>query len=473
MQNDKYARIWELIKKASPNEKIEIINKLSDEDLIQLRYLSNPYRLPLYKSTAKFLEFSIINTQRDYITNLIMTSMVGFIYKMATEYKHFDKNKIDLPSENTGQFASVLNENLKAFNLKKLENYYKDIYIKTENLVDKARYLRAQTVVLKKQYDSETNTQKREELNNKIESHEKYVRSFCQENKIVYEAVFPTEVQITPEDIINVKNDTKKQLGVSKTLEENETEIQDYILDFLDEHFNFDPNNHIKCGYMPHYDEKIKGNEHNFKIAENQMLVTDKFEQYLVPPLDTFHSFRNYFDTNYEYLRQCTNDIYGKTDFEFAIIAREVFNDESKAKKWETKYADELDVSCHRIMFNEWVFLDPWEKNRESITYNDEKTKLIKEILERKKEEEKLGRQLIGKKAKKMKGAVKDKLPFTSQAEDLGVEHISKIAKENEVLRKESDVEIKVHSTHLVRKKRGVTQQMDNFSFDIPPQKDK
>ena len=469
----KYVKLWEEIKKSTMEKKQEIINQLSDEDLVELRYITNPYRLPMYKSTAKFLEFSFINSPKDYMANLMMTSMVGFIYKMASEFKYYNGKDSKYPSEQMGDFALQFNNKLKEFNLHKVENHYKAIYKKTGKLEDKARYNRAKLVVMKKRLDADEKL--RSELEPQIEKQEKYVINFCNSNKIKYESVFPTEIPISADEIECIKQQVKKDMCVKKTKEEHESQIQDYILDFLDEYFNYDPNNHIRCGYMPQYDEKLKNA--NLKTINTQrgteMLVTKDFEKYLIPPLDTFHSFKNYYDTNYEYLRQCTNDIYGKTDFDFAILAREVFSTETKAQDWERKYKNELDVSCYRIPFNEWIFLDPWEKNRDKITYDDEKTKLIKEILERKKEEEKLGKQLIGKKARKMQGKTSDKLPFNSQAEELGAERLSKMSKDNESFRSEDDVEIKIYSTKLLRNKRGVKTQDNNFAFDIPSEKPK
>jgi hypothetical protein len=57
MNTEKYNRIWELIQKASNEEKKRIIDNLSDEDLINLRHAANPYRKPLYEPKSKILAF--------------------------------------------------------------------------------------------------------------------------------------------------------------------------------------------------------------------------------------------------------------------------------------------------------------------------------------------------------------------------------------------------------------------------------
>ena len=484
MNTEKYTRIWQLIQKANNEEKKNIIDNLTDEDLINLRYVANPYRKPLYETKSKILACSYINMPEEYTKNFMMTSLVGFLYKMATEFKHSDfsssfsssfsskdeKNEKNgenkRMSEEEGKLGEEISEGLKAAYFEKFESFYKQIYEKTLLPLDHVRWMRAQIVVFKKKFGSEAQ---------KITDQENEVKKYCKEHGVNYEAAFPNEIQLNEEEIYKVKQDVKKKLGIKITREEHDAKIQDYILDFLDNYLKFDPNNHIRCGYYPHYDPVIKkafeSNPENFKIINapngNEMMVTDKFEKYLVPPLDTFYSLNNYINANYEPLRQATNDIYFPAYFENAIIARETFSNMEEADKWKKKFGSELDVAVNDIEFGKWIFIDSWAQNREKTTYDDEKGKLINEIIERKKQEEKMGKEMLGKKKRKNKSATAgNNVPFTNEATSLGAERLEKLAETQE--RKEEDLEINVFSTKLLRRRRGVNIQSSNFSLNTP-----
>ena len=401
----KYTEIWHLLHKATPEQKKQIINKLSDEDLIQLRYRANPYRKPIYKPKSKFIEMSYFNMNRDYEKKFMMTSMVGFMYKMATEYQ-FPLDEEKYPSEQIGQLAIEINNGLRKAYGEKIKTFYEK---KQDTPEDKARYLRAMALSA-------------ERLGQDHSKLEEEAKNFCKENKIRFETVFPEDVPLDAEEIEQVKQEAKKKLNIRKTLEEKITERQDHLLDFMDYYFRFDPNNHIRCNYYPDFDEilkeKVKSNPGKFKY-QNGMIVTENFEEYLVPPLDTFHALDTYIKSNYEHLRQCTNDIYKDTSqFEIAICPREVFNSPEDAEKWEDKYRTDFDVSVMRVNMGEWTFIDDFQKNRDTIRLNDDKSRLIREFLEKKKEEEKMGQDLLKKRKNKIKDRPTSDLPFESKMEE-------------------------------------------------------
>lgn len=427
-----YDKIWELFKKASASQKSEIINKMSKEDLIELRQRANPYRKPIYNSKHKQLEVSILRLDEEYMQNFTMTALVGFIYKMATEFRYYENRESDLPSETEGTFATEMNKRLQNAAKTKLSDFYGLRFKESMTTESEARWLRALATTTA---DPEI---------------DKIAHEFCRIHSLSYNSVYPKEVPLDAEDNERIRQAVKKDLGIQQTREDAESMIQDYILDFLDEYFCFDPNNHIRCGYMPQYDqilqEKLKCEKPQYVQTPkgNHMIVTDKFEEYLIPPADTFFAFKNYRDSNYEYLRQATNDIYGNLALvEAAIIPHEVFQNESQASSWRKTYHNDLNTDTILVDFNEWTFTGPWAKNRDKLTFQDEKSRLITDMIERAQKDRNLGRDLLNKKKKKMKGRT-DSVPFES-----GVQEYIKEEKQ-----KESDVECKVFSSKILRSKR-------------------
>jgi hypothetical protein len=431
---DRIERIWQLIIKASPQEKKEIVEKLSEEDLKELRYRTNPYRKPIYNPTQKFLEFSFINFPRDYERNLMMTTMIGFVYKMATEWVHPGINADKYPNEDQGDFAVGLNKRYKNLYIRNLEKHHEAL--KDKSPMNYALWLRSRAIVAEKLEEEGWKELENEAID------------WCKNNGVSFESAYPIDVPPTQEQFDQVRAEYKLEKGVKTTLQDKIRAKQDQILDFFDYHFKFDPNNHIRCNYYPNFDkimqEKIRSNPGKFKHTEAGQVITEDFEEYLVPPLDTFASFKNYFEINYEHLRQCTDDIYGRCSFECAVIAREVFDNEKAANEWENKYKTDFDIPIQRIGFGGWTFIDPWKENRNTLRLDGEDVRLAKEIMEKKKEEEKIGRELLKKRAGKMPGRATEKdLPFENQLGEYGTERLG-----------ENQTVTNVYETKLIRSRR-------------------
>ncbi len=491
MDEKKLREFWNAFQKCNKEQKERLLADLSDEELLQIRAVNNPYRKPTYPVGTKFLEFSYINMPREYMTKFITTTMVGFMYKMATEFNQYNISE-KYPSELEGPFAMKLNLCFREFNVRKLEIHYREA--RDVNAESFARWMRARIIVvhkLKEFYDREcqgegqsfrythlipeiANIDFAGDVKNCIEEMEQEAKEFCKQNNIKYESVYPTDVAPTQEELDRLKMDLKVELGVKKTAQEKMQQRQDAILDFLDYHFKYDPNNHVRCDYMPDYDDKLKqrmkDNPEAFTYhpytpvngRPSAMVITKNFEAYLVPPSDTFSAFNTYLDSNYEHLRQCTDDIYGDvSDFETAILAREVFPNEEKAEKWKEKYANEITLSCMRTQFGAWTLVDPWRKNREKIRSTNENNKLVDHIIKTKEEEERMGKKLLRKHAGKMPGNIIGKdVPFESKLAGMGVERFTD----------ENKIEAKILSQPMTRSRRPRVGNLSTVSYTIEPE---
>lgn len=493
LSDEKIRLWWKTLMRLPEEKRDEYFNKLTSEDMIRIREATNPYRKPLYNPGEKILKFSYINMPLEYTKKFVTTSLVGFLYKMAYEYVDINLNsskeiskKKEYVSESEGEFAVEYNNRIREYNIRSLERHYATF--KDKSLEDYARWMRAKTITFCKLMEfKERELSGRKELlygNEEItqtivDDLEKEAINFCKLNKIRYEAVFPVDTTPSIDEIEQIKENLKVERGIKKTLQDKQRERQDQILDFLDYYLKYDPNHHIRLGYTPSYDkdlsEKIKKNPNAYKHIkytvpeigssdgkkQAELIVTDKFEEYLIPPVDTFHAMNAYIGSNYEALRQATNTIYGDTStFENVVIAREVFTNESKAKEWHDKYKDDFDMSVMDIPFGQWTYVDDWKENRDKTDINDEKNQLIKQMIETRKQEEKVGRDLLKKKRNKMPGRVDDKdLPFESQASQLGAERYTD----------EDKVEGKVYSTKLIRARRIKHGTMTSESLSIEP----
>jgi hypothetical protein len=99
-------RLWEVIQKASPKRKEEIINSLDAKTVTALRTRKNPYKKPVFKGNKeRYLSFHVINLREKYLKRFAMTSLIGFIYRMLDEYE--PEAAKTYPSENDSEFGNL------------------------------------------------------------------------------------------------------------------------------------------------------------------------------------------------------------------------------------------------------------------------------------------------------------------------------------------------------------------------------
>lgn len=492
---DKFAALWDVIKKANPAQRLKIVEQLDEKSIEELKKVANPYRKPVYNSSANYANISVYNTNRLYERQLQTTAIIGFLYKVATEFKHPTAEKF--PSELDGELGKEIAKLKRKCSIAKPENFYAQIAEKTKKPVDYAIWQRAKarmTELLsedfqkeydkakeKAQYDKSTEAQmafkmaqeKVDGFKKTIADCETNIKSVQSEHGVRNEEIVVHEVSLDDQDVLEITDMAKKKLGIEKTKEEHESYVQDYILDFLDYFFRFDPNNHIRAGYQPNYDkvvrEKIKNNTEKFKYAnDGKMIITDKFAEYLVPPADTFASMKHYFESNYEYLRQCTDDIYGETNIiESCVMVYDVFSSEEKANAWKEKYKKDVNADIYTVKTMNWVLIDNFAENRAKIRGSDAKMRLLDRVVEKMKEDEKIGQDLLKKRGKKMPNRAGGSGPpgKSKELEELGIDKMEDLADGTHPTDKE--LEVKVFSTKLVKIGRRFKQIQKDFRFNI------
>jgi len=564
MDDENLKKIWELISNEKDlNKKKLMIDRLSDDDITKLQFCTNPYRKPIYQSSAKYAAVSNINMREEDTRNFMMTSIVGFMYKMAIEYEPFKNNTENLPSETEGEFAKQLSDLYQYyFIVNNVNRYYTTITTSfagssagstgSTNSIDTndttsfttsttseagsragstgsiITYYRACSIgtdrlkIFNGNKDYTFLNFKDPLFDIKID-YTKLATNLCKEHGIKYEECYPIDIPTSTEEFDMLRELLKTELGITKTFQDKERDAKDTILDFLDKYFCFDPNNHIRCGYMPNYDkvlqEKLSKNPENFSYYpshsthpahpasqydkddkdeqddkdkqdnkdekdntthpshpyhpyhpakqddqddqdEKRLLITDKFEEYLVPPKDTFYSFQSYYENNYEYLRQCTDDIYGPVKtFENAYIVREVFDSPENAKKWVTKHKTVFDCDIDIVEMNNWIFKDKWEQNRENLLLIDEKNKFISEFIDEKQKDSKFAEDIIKKKVRSMPNRNNKSMSAMNNLSQYGINKFN-----------EGELENKIFTTRVLKTKR-FKHVMDGFSFGSEPDK--
>jgi hypothetical protein len=124
----------------------------------------------------------------------------------------------------------------------------------------------------------------------------------------------------------------------------------------------------------------------------------------VIPPVELFKHYENYFNANYDAIRMATNDLYAeKPDLDYMINIYDCFDSEEKYNDFVHKHEGEFTMEIRCARQNHWVVQTPTSANRETLQMYNREHRILQEILDTKQEEAKLGRDLMQHKMRKLK----------------------------------------------------------------------
>lgn len=328
------------------------LEELSDEKVLELRKQLNPYGRVI-EGSDNFLTFSYTDLSEKYTKRLLMTSMVGFLNRMNAEWQVPD----GLPAVHP--------------------------------------------------YD--------------------YVKD-------------PTLLAVP------ASSDAKARLEYEQNVKTMEKRI--VVQEFLEHLFQFDPDEHVRSAYRPEVadPERKAINTPAAKLAVRHLRKTDKkfnakmekdalvkshsvavdaetpsvevsdvarHTTEMIPPEDTFFRFTRYMESNYDQLREITNDLYcDKPDLDRAICPHSWHPTREEADQYISKHKDEMIAEVSVAHSGKWNFFAPFEKVRETARYFNEHTVVLEEMLKQIEQDSKLGQDLMHKRvAKKKKKNIEEEGP--------------------------------------------------------------
>lgn len=108
-------QMWRLVL-AAPDDAAQkaLIARLPEDVISDMRKYKNPMRAPVVDDgNNRYLQFSILDMTKKYKERFLMTSLIGFINRMADEYEPEEASSYT--SEDDAVFANVFNVELAAF----------------------------------------------------------------------------------------------------------------------------------------------------------------------------------------------------------------------------------------------------------------------------------------------------------------------------------------------------------------------
>lgn len=127
----------------------------------------------------------------------------------------------------------------------------------------------------------------------------------------------------------------------------------------------------------------------------------------VVPPQDTFHRWQYYETVNYEALRTITEALYPeRADLELAVAIWEVFEGDDAQKQftaWCEKNSELVPGAVNLFEVGKWALLGDFKENRRKAEFFNKNTKVLERILERYKDDERIGAELMRNRVHKAK----------------------------------------------------------------------
>lgn len=464
------SELWKRLQNSSRKEREYIINSLDADTINKLRAEVNPYKKPVYKPRNQYrmLAYHFINMSEKYTQRFVMTSLIAFVYRMLNEYEP----DTDLPSEKDYSFSKLFEDKARKLEFDLTVDKYNDDSIESKILLHKYRSGKSKEFLSDSEFyilsDSEYRVLKNE-----------YKRQTGLDSRDLH----PVEVDLDEEMVLKVVDETKKELGIEKTAEEYQIEQQDIIQKFLDKYFDYNPDEHVREAYKPNNDDDTREPLENTRSNDIEL---GKLERLILPPDDTFARWNRYIVNHYEDLRKTTDDIYAeKADFESAIAPVEMFVGSGpeecmeEYEKFKKRYADDMGTELYCVNFNNWTFTAPWSENRNKTDFYNEKTELMKRIVDQAKEDAQIGQKLMKKRITKQKDKKEPIDIPTPNIEKYGAVHVNDIKVPN-IIESEvpndpeestsKEVEINVHNIRpvLSRDRMRIRSKLNQWKFNSP-----
>lgn len=359
--------INDIIKELEVNP--EKINEMNSEQVLEIEKYLNPYNATIF-GPERYTCISFTNLKEKYMQKLLTTALIGFTYQMADEYV-IDDYELKTTLDQNDFMDSVPNpDKNNEQHLKNLEYQYYEEFKK--QLIDSKTNLT----------DEETKEETKEEVEEYIPTDEEEIElRILVNNRIEFELM----------DTLTFSNERflKRKEELINQQSEEEKEV---INRFLNKLFKYNPNTHTTSVHNPDNED-----------PERQVDPKNTFTS-VIPPNDTYGRFTYYYDVNYEQLRQAVQYLYNdKPDTEVAINIYDSFDTIEECNEYIEKNQENVICNILNLTNYKWNLLGSFKQNRERISFYNNNTKILENIMKQQEEDAKMGKVLLDARVRKKK----------------------------------------------------------------------
>lgn len=359
---------------------------LPPDEILKLKKKLNPYGRTI-EGSDNYLSFSITQISHEYWKNFIVTAFVGFLNRMCDEwevpeglpvtsvYEYLaDKTKVDTPQGvlDKGDKSAIYDYE---YNRKWME---KRIVVK--GFLEK--YL---------QFNPDEHVRSAHKPNladNTRKPIETMAGQLATEHLMVTDPDFRAKAELyrqVAERKQEVKTQAPKTKQIRKIITDKKGNKKLIIKDvpIAEPVFNGDPTQPIVDGKDPTVGNTVRE---------------------MIPPHDTFGHFKTYYQSNYEELRDATNDLYCmKPEFELAINPYSWHKTSDEAEQFKKKHQKEVIAEVFTAHSGKWNFFDSFKQQRENVNFYNDQTIILEQMIQQHEKDERLGQDLMKKRIEKAK----------------------------------------------------------------------
>ncbi len=351
----------------------EYINTLTDEQVLAIEKKMNPYNSTIF-GPSKYTCIGFTNLREKYMTKLLTTGLVGFLFQMKNEHKC---EEISISEEEKIKFIKSYphpdknNEEIRKALLNRFEAESKYEFLKNVKNMEEAEINKIDLLTF--EFDLDDLIQINKTTQDKLDEELK------------------DEIKFDADSFAEYKN---------KITEKETAKEKEIIEKFLNNLFEYNPNKHAvqsvnkdDINSDPERKELLKSNN-----VSNKTLLQKQ------PPNDTFSRFQFYYDVNYEELREATLLLYNeKPDIEVAINIFDTFDTIEECETYIDKHKDNVSINILSLTNYKWNLLGSFKENRNRVDFYNKNTKILENILKQQEDDAKTGKTLLNDRIKKQK----------------------------------------------------------------------
>lgn len=364
----------------------ETLAKLDMEDIMQLRKKLNPYGRTI-EGSDKWLTFSFTNLREKYMEKLLMTALIGYLNRACDEW-HVPDGIPVIPVYDYVKDPNKITDFAKEWKVDEAME---------KNIIENAEWMKKRVIV-------------KEFLEEMFQFNpDEHIRSAYKPN---YKDLDRSVIE-TPAANIAIRELSKKDAEFNQQrIEYDRIQNLRHMKSKVDEKLD------------PLVDELVSKQlmlpeQHYTQMDFSTWSHEDKNVLYtvcnMIPPADIFYKFTNYYENNYDKIREAVLYLYcEKPDLDIAINPYQWHDDENSAIEFQKKHRNEVITDIIKAYSGKWNFFAPFAKVHNTVKFFNEKTKVLEEMTKQIESDQKLGADLMKKKIiKKKKKNIKEVGPET------------------------------------------------------------
>lgn len=362
---------------------VSFIDKLSEEELIEVKKYINPLGYIVKKNTS-YAALSLINWREDYFKRFHMTSLIGYLFKIAEEYEP-SKELEHIRADYLQDLETYSQHPEKLSQIKSTYENYKDTVTKIARstikrflqhyfLFDPNTHIRAATSRVSDDDDRKTVWPTKEDI---VEHANKISNSISEKSELTKQYLIERV-----KHLYSIVNELKK---VSTTLQNISTDEDNIAI-------------------ISYQISKINTLQSDLQLLADPLLNNECKEAMNDVPCDVYYHFNRYITNNYAKLLEITRTLYNnKYDIEYSVILHDIFDNIEDANNFLLKHKQEFRTDVQIIETGGVTLLGPYKENLDRIDVYDKNTEILKRIMDQAESDHKLGKDLMEKRVKTCK----------------------------------------------------------------------